>query len=76
MFKFQIPLNFDQMLSRMPECYYHAVLTSDPLTIDSCASGLLLTWFDEAPNKRSIESIVELALAQISWEICAQGFDY
>jgi hypothetical protein len=74
--KWSIPIPPDLKLSRMPECYYHVALTSSGISTEYYFSGLILSWFDEVPGKRTIKEIVEHAVSQISWEEIAGDFDW
>ena len=74
--KWSIPIPSDLMHSSLPECYYHVALTSSGISADFYFSGLILTWFDDSPGKRTIEEIVERAVLQISWEDIAGDFDW
>ena len=74
--KWAISISPDLKQTRMPECYYHVAMTSSGISADYYFSGLVLTWFDEAPGKRTIEEIVERAVLQISWEDIAGDFDW
>ena len=74
--KWFLPMSHELKLSRMPECYYHVALNSSGISEDFYFSGLILTWFDEAPGKRTIEEIIEQAVKQISWEQIAGDFDW
>ena len=64
------------MESKLPSCYYHAVMSSSPMNSEFCGSGFVLTWLAHHPDDKSIVDIVAEGIKQIVWEECAKDFDF
>ena len=62
------------MESKLPSCYYHAVLSSAPMNSEFCGSGFVLTWLADHSDDKSIVDIVAEGIKQIVWEECAKDF--
>ena len=65
---FEIPLGL---------CNYCAWMRADTVGLsDSDGSELVVIWFEDKPNGRSIEEIIRKRIRNIDWESNAENFNY
>jgi hypothetical protein len=58
-------------------CYYCAWMNSDTVGFsDADGSTLVVIWFGDLPNARSIENIIQQGISKIDWEANAENFNY
>jgi hypothetical protein len=58
-------------------CYYCAWMRSDTVGLsDADGSELVVIWFGDLPNARSIENIIQQGISKIDWEANAENFNY
>lgn len=63
--------------SFLDPCYYCVWLSSEwKKDKQSDGTGLVVVWFDDIPNKRSIEHMIERGIKDIDWEAHAEDFCY
>lgn len=61
--------------SFLDSCYYCVWLSSTwKQNNQSDGSELVVIWFDDIPNQRSIEHIITYGIKNIDWEDHAEGF--
>jgi hypothetical protein len=71
----RIPINDHDLNGSLPKYYYHAYLTSSPLTVDFQSSALILQWFDSLSHIIIPKNIVQSKLKNLVWEMCAEDFN-
>lgn len=71
----RIPIEDRYLNGQLPKYYYHAYLTSRPLTEDFQSSGLILQWFDVLTPIIDPKEFVHPKLSNLVWEICAEDFN-
>lgn len=59
----------------LPEAYFTAVLSSDPINEKMMGSELNLIWMGNFPTSETIIEIVKSKIEEITWVKVAQDFD-
>lgn len=73
----KIKPNKDDFNTALKACYYSVWLHSnDPIDTRYHGSELVVIWFDERPNNRTIEEIILSGIKDIDWLNNAEDFEY
>ena len=59
-----------------PSHYSVWLSSNDPIDPDYHGSELVVIWFDQLPNGKTIEEIIENGIQNINWNKNAQDFEY
>jgi len=67
----------EEFEKRLKGAYYCAWLNSNtPVSSNKNGSELVVIWFAEVPEDRSVKEIVEKGIKYLSWNDYAEDFDY
>lgn len=63
--------------SRLKPCHYSVWLSSsEPVNPESHGSELVVVWFADLPNGKTVEDIIKDGIKSIDWNKNAQDFEY
>ena len=70
------PENSEFKNSLKPTHYSVWLTSNDPINSNYHGSELVVIWFDELPNGRTIEEIIQTGVQNIDWNKNAKDFEY
>jgi len=68
--------SINEIENRLKPSYYSVWLTSEPIDPEYHGSELVVIWFGEIPNGKTIETIIEVGIKFIDWNANANDFRF
>jgi hypothetical protein len=72
----KIKPSIDEFQKKLKLCCYSVWLSSEPMDLKFDGSNLVVIWFDNTPNGKTIEEIIQKGIKSIDWKAHAQDFHY